>query len=178
MAQANSTDIKTALSKNDKPAPTCRYCSSVIRMSLIIDEYGLLMDAPRFNAFFQCPICGSRSPFATGDDYSQVHDKAYELAVKTDAVLSRSENRVLTLEELKELPEIVWIEQHSGEIEPQIPYAIENNMYCRGMSIEFTDGYSEMFNRYQHTWRCWLHKPTDEERAAVTWKEVVHDASK
>ena len=34
----------------------------------------------------------------------------------------------------------------------------------------------ELDDEYGQTWRCWLRKPTDEERAAVPWEGEKHEA--
>lgn len=86
---------------------------------------------------------------------------------KLPSVDANPKNRVLALEELSERTDPVWVET------PDAPWIEDGGYYClcdHG-SILAPSGYR--FLAKDRDWVFLDRKPTDEERAAATWEEVV-----
>ena len=121
------------------------------------------------SAWYQCVTCESTSPRIefSGDT---ANDKIIE---RLQAVLSRRvepKNRVLTLEEVAK-SEVMWYNDRlrtgtlvviraCGQYKPDITRLVNHCGY------EF---YRENAS-YNDFWRCWLHKPTEEEMEATPWE--------
>ncbi len=112
------------------------------------------------------PFCGNRN------DWQRVYDAL--------ALLKAQEPRVMTLEEIKSLPDEtdVWLEESEcivvavtiskqgenwGIVKENTTffYGIEGNSYNDGGDYEDAD--------YGKYWRCWTSRPTPEQRKEVPW---------
>ena len=95
------------------------------------------------------------------------------------ALLKAQEPRVMTMEEIKALPDYVFLEDrdisHAFSIKtisrpalPQLIFVNTNNEDCVG--FRGPDGDTSLAtSRYGVEWRCWTFRPTDEQREAVKW---------
>ena len=80
----------------------------------------------------------------------------------------------LTVEELKALPEVVYIELAPfaavESVYAGIPFRV-NDIETPSIDIHVLDGFEGFrLDKYGKTWRCWAAKPTDEERQAAPWE--------
>jgi hypothetical protein len=96
------------------------------------------------------------------------------------ALLKAQEPRVMTLEEIKALPDYVFLEDrdisHVFSIKtisrpalPQLVFVNISGEECVG--FRGPDGDTSLVtSRYRVEWRCWTSRPTDEQREAVKWE--------
>lgn len=122
--------------------PKCRYCGA----EMLDDSY----------AWF-CPVCHSSSPVVIYEEKCQTMTEEEKKAYAKEAAFRRPPQKPLTLEELfpgdiERSPVVVWI-----EFKGERPFRVWTPRHSK-------DGYNK-------TWRCWLSKPTDEERKAAPWEE-------
>lgn len=94
--------------------------------------------------------------------------EAFELAVKA---LDATEPRVLTLEEVRDEYEVVWLE--TKYLQPTV-CLVDNgesdaDWICFAFGVD--DSYPMSWHLCGKSWRCWSAKPTDEQREAVPWTE-------
>ena len=93
------------------------------------------------------------------------------LAADLFAWVGKPMQKPMTLDELfpggiERSPDVMWIEfkeQHSLDVWKPA-YSGEDFVYWFNQINYEKD-------RYNKTWRCWISKPTDEERAAAPWEE-------
>ena len=128
--------------------PICPYC-------------GCEMVYPAMGCQYECPHCGSKGP----DSNDQ--EEAYAETMQRYA----PPEKPLTLDEIFNDP--VWFELKT----------INNSLMLVDIVPAFSDpgnkaeieflGKSQHamlpYNHYGMSWRCWAHKPTDEERGAAKW---------
>lgn len=105
------------------------------------------------------------------EEYQRVARQYREDAERYKALLDEAKreppNRVLTMEELRQVekPCAVWIEWDTEKnVTLEVILEVGYHMVHCNNAINWIDAYGLR-------WRCWLRKPTDEERAAVPWKE-------
>lgn len=142
-----------------KTMPKCPYCRPDHMpngVPMHITDYG----NPPY--FAECPRCGAAGPHAS------TVEKAYEKA------MHRPLQKPLTVEELKALPEVVYIELAPfaavESVYAGIPFRV-NDIETPSIDIHVLDGCEGFrLDKYGKTWRCWATKPTDEERQAAPWK--------
>ena len=90
------------------------------------------------------------------------------------ALLKAQEPRVMTLEEVRDEAEYMFLEKHSETGSDLYGCAIRGD--CDGYGIELLMGEYDCargrWRDYGKTWRCWSSRPTDEQRKAVAWIEA------
>lgn len=135
--------------EKEKPAPRCPYCGHKMGRYYAYDDF-----------FFRCPKCRVASP--DRDTEAEAYAAAMQRYVEP--------NRMLTLEEIKEL-RAVWVEDISRGIAPAIVFPNDTKKYsCVVADYDASDDNVWFDNaEYGKHWRCWLRKPTKEEMEAVTW---------
>lgn len=136
--------------EKEKPAPRCPYCGHKMVHYYVYGDH-----------FFCCPKCRVASP-----------DRDTEAEAYEDAMQRWQEpNRVLTLDEIKEL-RAVWVEDISRGIAPAIVFPNDTKNYsCVIADYDAPDDNVWFDNaEYGKHWRCWLRKPTQEEMEAVPWE--------
>ena len=101
---------------------------------------------------------------------------AIDIAIET---LKAQEPRVMTLEEIKALPDYVFLEDrdisHAFSIKtisrpalPQLVFVNTSGEECMG--FRGPDGDTSLVtSRYGVEWRCWTSRPTDEQREVTPW---------
>lgn len=101
------------------------------------------------------------------------------LAEKALAALKEQVPRLMTLEEIKALPDYVFLEDrdisHAFSIKtisrpalPQLVFVNISGEECVG--FRGPDGDTSLVtSRYGVEWRCWTSRPTDAQRKAVKW---------
>lgn len=135
---------------------TCPYCGAEMARSEIFDGWDENADAP-IGSFYRCE-CGASSPEAKPD-------AAYAAAMQR----WQEPNRVMTWDE-------VVARCKAGEpIVIQLGDDAANPFYIIGFN-QIYEGSVQVFHmrtyrnrEYGETWRCWSHRPTDEERAGARW---------
>jgi hypothetical protein len=101
-------------------------------------------------------VCKADAPYI--EDADDIKDAAYAAAMTRWV----EANRVLTLEEVAR-----WYDANDGT---SFCYEHYNNDSSNGW-IDAAD-YGAMPGRYYgQSWRLWIRRPTDEERAAVAWEQ-------
>lgn len=139
---------------NNNPKPRCPYCGGEMNYfySYIYEEH-----------YYICSKCRASSPVM--DREPESYPAAMQRYVEP--------NRVLTMEEVREYCKQgadaapLWVEFHKDPsvsrwmvvYKPEV-FAIDMVQYYL---TNFGDG-------YDWVWRCWLRKPTQEEREAVAWE--------
>jgi len=103
------------------------------------------------------------------------------LAEKALAALKEQVPRLMTLEEIKALPDYVFLEDrdisHAFSIKtisrpalPQLVFVNISGEECVG--FRGPDGDTSLVtSRYGVEWRCWTSRPTDAQRKAVKWDD-------
>ena len=138
---------------NNKLKPHCPYCGHKMVHQLVYGDH-----------FYRCPKCHAVAPD------KETEAEAYEAAMQRYV----EPNRVMTMEEVREYCKQgadaapLWVEFHKDPsvsrwmvvYKPEV-FAIDMVQYYL---TSFGDG-------YDWVWRCWLRKPTQEEREAVPWEE-------
>ncbi len=142
-------------------APRCPYCGEEMR------ENGNFS-----HRWYTCPYCLSAGPRRIID----VTGCSDEELAAVDATQKAREaamhhwqepNRVLTLKELNAHNGFVWCE-YRGYANDSDPGYVENGtLSVDGDSLSWQGSQ----NGYGEYWRCWLRKPTQEEREAAPWRE-------
>ncbi len=89
------------------------------------------------------------------------------------ALLREQEPRVLTLEEVRDEAEYMFLEKRSATWSDLFGCAIRGDWDGYGMDLLLgEDDYIRgMWENYGKTWRCWTARPTDEQRKAVKWDD-------
>lgn len=143
--------------------PKCPYCGDgmKIRVSLITPDWGLL------SAQYKCMTCESTSPrieFSGGTSNEKIIERLQAAAMRR----AEPKNRVLTLEELKNHAGFLWNENRydSFESEGEPAYAENDFLYVGDGNVDLKLNISKIYGRH---WRCWLRKPTEEERRETPW---------
>lgn len=103
------------------------------------------------------------------------HPPCYKVHHVVDELIShcvtvREMQKPLTVEESREMPDVVWVEWSFGGCEPRIPSTIDIDTIHNIEHYSFTDEMSERLDDYGKIWRCWASKPTVEERKAAEWE--------
>lgn len=85
-------------------------------------------------------------------------------------------NRVLIPKEIVRIDGAVWLEEKSGKLtSPPIPMLVygeddcDNNISCIVFVNVNADKINYLVSDYNHNWRCWLRKPTEEEMEGTQW---------
>lgn len=79
--------------------------------------------------------------------------------------------RVMTLEEVRDKADHMYLEKHSKTGSDLYGCAIRGDWDGYGIELlmgEY-DTARERWSDYGKTWRCWTSRPTDEQREAVKW---------
>lgn len=142
----------------DKPTPRCPYCGHKMVHQYVYGDH-----------FFRCPKCRAVAPD------KDTEAKAYEAAMQR----WQEPNRMLTLEEVKE-QRAVWLEENIGAPRPTIFYAngyLHHSVFMGGFGdsddVDSNVWYDD--EDYGVDWRCWLRKPTQEERERTPWGGGQHE---
>ena len=133
----------------------------------------------KFKGMPRCPYCGTEMKRQWDDagywyvcsnteckcfsPRRRTKEEAYKAAVKR----WKEPNRVLTIEELKAYNGFMWCE--STYENTLLPGYIENRKLHMDGDIDEID--EEEFDLYGIVWRCWLRKPSEEERESVCWEK-------
>ena len=98
--------------------------------------------------------------------YGQIADQLI-----AHGVTVKEPQKPLTVEELTRLPKVVYIEcTFFVEIHAALPDRLCGTPPCLG--IQFVGAYEKFkLDKYGKTWRCWVEKPTEEERKAAKWEK-------
>ena len=97
----------------------------------------------------------------------QAADMLEKLAAEKDA--KKPENRVLTLEELKNHAGFLWNENRydSFDSEGEPAYAENDFLYAGNGNVDLKLNIAKTYGKH---WRCWLRKPTKEEMEGTPWE--------
>lgn len=151
----------------DKVTPKCPYCPADKDHPGGV-EMGEI--AASNACYYVCRRCESESPTILREECASDEDmckRAYVAAMRR----YQPENRVLTLEELRSIKQTVCIEYRNCGNVFFTEYALVD--YSRGDGMSFTTRYGgrDKPSRKTHgvEWRCWMRRPTDDERKAVGW---------
>ncbi len=89
------------------------------------------------------------------------------------ALLREQEPRVMTLEEVRDEAEYMFLEKRSSTWSDLFGCAIRGDWNWYGMDLLLgEDDYIRgMWENYGKTWRCWTARPTDEQRKTVKWDD-------
>lgn len=148
----------------DKPKPPvmCPYCGHKMVHQYVYGDH-----------YFRCPKCRAVAP-----------DKDTEAEAYTAAMQRwQKPNRVLTLGEVQNLAYVRYEQQHILVVEYKAiikgaenvfrPCAIAHDRIRMVEIWEIYDGTRMTLmekSMYGKSWRCWLRKPTQEEREAAPWE--------
>lgn len=141
--------------------PKCLYCGITMKPDRTFMSMLPAGERPHF--WYLCGGCGSRSPaMRTQEDAKAAALRRYV-----------EPNRVLTLDEVTGSNEpCVFLEIKGKEPIWACDCVISSNL--NGVNISFIGDRGctlvAIFD-YCKTWRCWLRRPTDEERQSVAWEE-------
>lgn len=147
----------------DKPAPRCPYCGTpMVGEERIEGAY-----------WYECYKCGATAPT------EETEQAAYTAAMQR----WQEPNRVLTLGEVQVLAYAGYEQQHVLAVEYRAIIKGGANVFrpCvvapeRLRMIEIWEIYNGASmtlmekSMYGKRWRCWLRKPTQEEREAAPWE--------
>lgn len=141
---------------DNKPTPRCPYCGGEMKKR-VLSDYKML-------CFWLCPKCSATSPSA------DTAEAAYTAAMQR----WQEPNKVLTLEEVREYCKQgadaapLWVEFHN------VPSVSRWMVVCPPDEAFCVDTVRNccwsLANVYKKAWRCWLRKPTQEEREATPWE--------
>lgn len=145
--------------EKEKPAPRCPYCGHKMGRYYAYDDF-----------FFRCPKCRVASPDR------DTEAEAYAAAMQR----WQEPNRVLTLEEIidKVFDAIggvpVWVE-HINDTGQKLAWKLSGWQVVCGAEhcvLIFETEYRVNTRNINKTWRCWLRKPTQEERERTPWEKT------
>lgn len=152
---------------DNKPAPRCPYCGGEMKIETFENYTGWCGQAV-------CKACKSQG---APKRYYNLQEEAQQAAYTAAMQRWQEPNRVMTLEEIIDkvsdavggVP--VWIE-HINDTEQNLAWKLSGWKVVRGAErcvLIFDTGHSVDTKNINTTWRCWLRKPTQEERAAAPW---------
>ena len=78
--------------------------------------------------------------------------------------------RVMTLEEVRDNSEVVWLETKWSRAELCIVDHGESDSNWLWVSYGVDNSGNSAWKYYGKTWRCWTQRPTDEQREAAKWE--------
>lgn len=146
--------------------PKCPYCGD--RMALHVLPH--TTEQEFFSAWYQCVTCESTSPrieFIGNTSQTKIEERLQAVSSRR----AEPKNRVLTLEEVDAHCEggadaaPLWVE-FDGGINRWVLIAPVRET-CK---MDFVSKYLAMMGiLYEKEWRCWLRKPTEEERQETPW---------
>ena len=89
------------------------------------------------------------------------------------ALLKAQEPRVLTMEEVRDEAEYMYLEKYSKTGSDLYECAIPGDWDRYGIELLMSeyDAARLRWSDYGKTWRCWSSRPTDEQRKAIPWQE-------
>lgn len=93
--------------------------------------------------------------------YTRLHTDAL-------ALLKEQEPRVMTLEEVRDSDDWMWIEYLSGYVEWQKQ---SDTFGYDEDGVMWNDATFYCNDSYGIEWRCWTSRPTEEQRKAVKWDD-------
>lgn len=109
---------------------------------------------------YECPYCG--------DNPCEI-----QLIANAIALLKEQEPRVLTLEEVEDLPygHVLIETDKNGSLR-----WLDALLFCKNANFSFDfitlEGRARLLGtEYNREWRCWSAKPSNEQREAVPWTE-------
>lgn len=88
------------------------------------------------------------------------------------ALLKAQEPRVMTLEEVRDEADYMYLEEYSKTGSDLYGCAIQEDCDRYGIEL-FMNGYDiarERWSDYGKTWRCWTSRPDEKRRAETPWK--------
>ena len=100
-------------------------------------------------------------------------------SVPKEKLSKKQKPRVLTLEEVKHARDepAYWFEDSEGYMTSSLSVFYEQNRHSISFTTEDKEGYLEGYTypntQYGKTWRCWSSKPTEEQRKAVKWDDML-----
>ena len=143
----------------NRPAPKCPWCGDEMIQGGVNTVHHV--------AWYHCQNCKAISPAIQRDTMKEAVDDAYAAAVKR----VEEPNRVLAIEEIYacETPCPFWVEWNDPQGSISVEILLDTDS-TYAVHFKGNGAWTDMYNR---SWRCWLRKPTSEERAAVPWKDVV-----
>ena len=88
------------------------------------------------------------------------------------ALLKAQGPRVMTLEEVRDEADHMYLEKHSKTGSDLYGCAIRGDWDGYGIELLMSeyDTARERWSNYGITWRCWTSRPTDEQREAIPWE--------
>ena len=113
--------------------------------------------------YYKCVECDAESPYVVHcDSWEDAVKKAYRKATE------RTRLKPLTLPELEEICKsgaytTLWCDQDTG-------YQSDNAFVNLAEVAQWIDEQNGSRKYYGRTWRCWIRKPTEEERKSAPWK--------
>lgn len=113
-----------------------------------------------------CTIC----PYAHGSYATQTCGK--KLREDALALLKAQEPRVMTLGQVRDEADHMYLEKHSKTGSDLYGCAIRGDWDGYGIELLMSeyDTARERWSDYGKTWRCWTSRPTDKQREATAWK--------
>ena len=168
--------------------PKCPYCGDKMELMIVSPE---CIDGTS-TAWYQCVACESSSPTSecpANSPRKEIVKKALALAMRR----FEPKNRVLTLEESRNAEKdafgnvMRWLEIHDIRKYAEFNHLEnENGIFAASLWFDEETGEaatlalfssaisSTVFLRqkeYGLCWRCWLRKPTDEEKDRTPWEK-------
>lgn len=150
--------------------PKCPYCGDrmKIRVSLTTPDWGLL------SAQYKCMTCESTSPRIefSGDT---ANDEIIERLQAVSSHRVEPKNRVLTLEEVETYCEggadaaPLWYDEKERNVSRWMMIDLPELAFGSTATVKRLVNSQFFEPTYGEKWRCWLRKPTEEERRETPW---------
>ena len=161
--------------------PVCTYCPADEDHpdGVYMQEFHQIATGHPIGVWWQCPRCGSRSPFI-----AEIGPVSHEIARKEAhraCILGRQIRQMpLSRDAARDLDRntILWIERRPDDFDdyPPLEIWVRVGGYKRSITIYF-DGCVGLttedeidWSTYGIKWRAWLACPEDEHRDAAAWK--------
>ena len=143
--------------------PKCPYCGAeMLYFERRTKGYG-------FMGYYLCRACKSRAPRIDNNGIDAADIKA---AARAAAMRRWVEpNRVLTLEELGKADHERNLYFETRDFGPDDGDVFESSVECAQETFCDEDEGADARKEYGVRVRCWLRRPTDEERAGAWWVE-------
>lgn len=145
----------------------CPYCGAEMRCIGPWEKYEPDMGGRVWLCRYKCPTCGSIAPEHSAPTCGEAKSAAYAAAQRRYVPPIKP----MTWNELKERKDdSVWVETKETE-EDECAAALVT--YVESEYVHFRDIYRYFYMTREEmgkVWRCWLRRPTDEERMAAAWE--------
>ena len=132
-----------------------------------------MMDSKNIIERLKCCIAHHPEDYSRCDECPHVKDACYHLKDEALALIKASEPRVMSLVDAQGT-DYVWYESRQTGCVFPASVCMSSETWHGELTTDVQQigygGYKFVLDKeYNRAWRCWNHRPTDEQRQAIPW---------